>query len=203
MFEFTDFANILFILAGYYCIIKGYNKLLLFTFLLGTFNHDSTGFLVIMFILFNVKTVFKKEIIFYSILMMLIFVLVKLMMEKIFAPNPGLSFRLNYMFNISEFTNNPLHIVLRNVFLMFGGLHLFVIYFFVSGRWKRFNTKYLYITLTIVPYVIILFLIHTLFEARNYITAIPFVIILFLMFFSTQQNSFLKPLDAIKTDSQK
>jgi hypothetical protein len=83
--------------------------------------------------------------------------------------------------------------------MFFGGIHLFILYFFISGRWKAFNTKYLYINLTIIPYVIIIFLIQTSLEARNYITAIPFAVILFLMFFSTQKNSFLKPLDAIKT----
>jgi hypothetical protein len=124
-------------------------------------------------------------------------ILVKLMMEKIFASNPGISFRLNYIYNTTEFVNKPPHIVLRNIFLLFGGMHLFVFYFIISGRWKKFNSKYLYITFTIVPYVIIIYLIHTFFEARNYITAIPFIIILFLLYFATEQNSFLKPAEEI------
>jgi len=203
MFDFTDFAYLFFLLAGYLCILKRSHKLLLLVFLAGTFNHDSTGFLIIMFLLFNIKDLFKKKTIFYASVMAVIFFAVKKLLEYIFISNPGISFRFNYTYNFFSFVTEPAHIVIRDIFLFFGGLHIFVLYFFISGRWKNFKTKYLFINLTIIPYIIIIFLIHTTFEARNYITAIPFVIILFLMFFTTQQNSFLKPLDAIKTDSKK
>lgn len=197
MFEFTDFANIFFIFAGYYCIINNYHKTLALVFLLGALNHDSIGFLIVMYILFNFKDIFKRKTIFYTLAMAAIFIIIKKVMEYIFAANPGVSFRFNYIFNFNEFFDKPRHIVLRNIFLTFGGLHLFVFYFFVSGRWKKFNTKYLYITLTVFPYVIIIFLIHTAFEGRNYMTAIPFMIILFLLFIAAQKNSFLKPLNPI------
>jgi hypothetical protein len=198
MFEFTDFANILFIFAGYYCIINNYHKTLLAVFLIGAFNHDSIGFLIVMYLLFNIKNTFKWKTIIYTIAMAAIFIIVKKAMETVFAANPGISFRWNYIHNFNEFFDKPKHIVLRNVFLTFGGLHLFVLYFFISGKWKKFNTKYLYITLTVIPYVIIVFLIHTTFEARNYMTAIPFMIILFLLFFTTQKNSFLKPAEEVE-----
>jgi hypothetical protein len=203
MFEFTDFANILFIFTGYYFIIKEYNKLLLFTFVIGTFNHDSIGFLIPMYLLFHYKEIFTKRVIFNTVFMTAVIIAVRLMMLEIFKNNPNLSWRPNYIYNYNSFTALPLYKVLRNILLFFGGLQFFVLYFFISGRWKNFKTKYLYINLAIIPYIIIIFFIHTTFEARNYITAIPFIIILFLMFFTTQQNSFLKPLDAIKTDSQK
>jgi hypothetical protein len=132
--------------------------------------------------------------------MVVLFIAVKKLMEYIFISNPGLSFRLNYNHNIMAFTKEPLHRVIRNIFLMFGGLHLFVLYFFVSGKWKKFNTEYLYITLTIVPYVIIIFLIHTTFEARNYIAAIPFVLLQFLLYFTTHRNSFLKPAPEVTSE---
>ncbi|RPI17196.1 MAG: hypothetical protein EHM58_10065 [Ignavibacteriae bacterium] len=198
IFDFTDFANFFFIFVGYYCIIKNYNKTLLLFFTLGTFNHDSIGFLIVMYVLFNIKDIFKQKTIFYTIAMAAIFIIVKKVLETIFASNLGISFRLNYEYNYNQFFDMPMHIVVRNVFLTFGGLHLFVLYFFISGRWKKFNTKYLYITFTLILYVIIIFLIHTTFEARNYMTAIPFIMILFLLFFTTQKNSFLKPVKEIQ-----
>lgn len=200
IFEFTDFANLLLTLLGYYFIIKKNNKLLILTFLIGTFNHDSIGFLIVMYILFNIKRILKKDAILNTLIMVVLFIAVKKLMEYIFISNPGLSFRLNYNHNIMAFTKEPLHRVIRNIFLMFGGLHLFVLYFFVSGKWKKFNTEYLYITLTIVPYVIIIFLIHTTFEARNYIAAIPFILLQFLLYFTTHRNSFLKPAPEVTSE---
>ncbi len=66
MFEFTDFANLFFIFTGYYLILKEKNNLLLLTFAVSAFNHDSTGFLIIMFLMFNTKSLFKKQTIFYT-----------------------------------------------------------------------------------------------------------------------------------------
>jgi hypothetical protein len=196
-FEFTDFANLLFILAGYYFIIKKQNKLLLLTFFLGTFNHDSIGFIIVMYIMFNIKNIFKMRTIVIVVVMVLNFILVKKMMEQIFISNKGLSFRFNYIYNLNSLVDIPIHRVIRNFIFYFGGMHLFVLYFFISGKWKKFRTDYLYISLTIVPYVLILFLIHTILEARNYITAIPFAIMLFLLYFTGEPGSFLKPADKI------
>lgn len=201
MFEFTDFANLFFIMAGYYLILKKRNMMLLLTFAIGGYNHDSIGFLIVMYLLFHIKDLFKRQTIFYAAAMVLIFIVEKRINELIFISNPGVSFRLNYMQNLEYFATLPVHIVIRNILLFFGGLYFFVLYFFFSGKWKNFKTEYLYINLTVIPYIIIIFCIHTLFEARNYITAIPFMIILFLMFFSTQKNSFLKPIDTIKSEN--
>ncbi len=197
MFEFTDFMNILFIFAGYYFIIKEYNWALLFTFVLGTFNHDSIGFLIPMYLLFNYKEIFTKRVIFNTVFMTVVIIAVRLMMLEIFKNNPNLSWRPNYIYNINSFVMYPSHRVVRNMVLFFGGMHFFVLYFFISGRWKKFRTKYLYMSFTIIPYVIIIFLIHTTLEARNYITAIPFIIIPFLLYFSTEKGSFLKPTEEI------
>ncbi len=193
MFDFTDFAYFLFILIGFYFILNKNNKSLLLIFALGTLNHDSIGFLIIMFLLFNIKEIFKKETVFYASAMVIIFIFVKIVMQSIFVSNPGLSFRLNVGFNLSQFIDLPVYKIIINIILYFGGLHIFVLYFFLSGRWKRFKTKYLLINLTVIPYVLIIFLIHTTFEARNYISSSIFILLLFLMFFSTQKNSFLKP----------
>ncbi len=197
MFEFTDFANILFIFAGYYFIIKQYNKLLLLTFVIGTFNHDSIGFLIPMYILFHYKEIFTKPVILNTVFMTIVIIAVRLMMLEIFKNNPNVSWSPKYIYNANSFVMFPVYRVIRNMLLFFGGLHLFVIYFFISGRWKNFRTKYLYMSFTIIPYIIIIFLIHTIQEARNYITAIPFIIIPFLLYFATEQNSFLKPTDEV------
>lgn len=201
MFEFTDFANLFFTFAAFYLILKKRNILLLLTFFIGGINHYSIGFLIVMYVLFNLKDLFKPKTIIYTAAMALIFILQMKIFDFIFAANTGFYIILHYDYNFISFAIMPANIVIRNTLMFFGGMHLFILYFFISGRWKAFNTKYLYINLTIIPYVIIIFLIQTSLEARNYITAIPFVTILFLMFFSTQKNSFLKPLDAIKSQN--
>lgn len=193
MFEFTDFAYLLFVFAGYFAIIKKYDKTLLLIFLLGTFNHDSIGFLIVMYVLFNIKELLSKKVIINTVLMTIIFIGVKKIMEMIFINNPGLSFRFNYVYNTEAFFTMPPHIVVRNVIFTFGGIHFFVLYFFIAGKWKKFNTKYLYITLALFIHVLIVFLIHTTFEGRNYIAAIPYMLILFFLFLSTQKNSFIEP----------
>ncbi len=203
MFDFTDFAYLLLVFAGFFAIIKKYDKTLLLIFLLGVFNHDSIGFLIVMYVFFNIKELLTKRVIINTVLMTIIFIAVKKMMEIIFINNPGLSFRFNYLYNIEAFSTMPPHIVVRNVFLTFGGMHIFVLYFFISGRWKQFNTKYLYITLTLFVHVLIVFLIHTTFEGRNYMAAIPYIIILFLLFLSTQKNSFIEPNLHILTPDSK
>jgi hypothetical protein len=50
MFDFTDVANMFFILVGYYLVIKSFDKLLIIVFFLGTINHDSIGFCILMFL---------------------------------------------------------------------------------------------------------------------------------------------------------
>lgn len=200
MFEFTDFANILFILSGYYLIIKGYNKTLLLVFAIGTLNHDSIGFLILMYLFFHYREIFTKRVIFNTAVMAAVIIGVKLTMMQIFKNNPNVSFRTHYVYNLESFVNLAPHRVIRDILLFFGGLHFFVLYFYVSGRWKYFRTRYLYISFVIIPYVIILFLIHTTLEARNYITAIQFIIIPFLLLLSTFKDSFLKPSPEVLSD---
>jgi len=197
MFDFTDYAYFLFILMGYYCILNKNSKLLLVVFALGTLNHDSIGFLIVMYLFYNYRDILKAKTIFYSLSMAAIFIAVKILMQYIFINNPGEPFRFNYIFNFNQFFEQPVYKVLIYFFLYFGGLHLFVLYFFISGKWKRFKLKYILINLTIIPYILIIFLIHTTFEARNYIVGSIYILMLFLLFFTTQRYTFLKPNDKL------
>jgi hypothetical protein len=197
MFDFTDYAYFLLIIMGYYFIMNKNNKLLLLIFTIGTLNHDSIGFLILMYLLYNYKDIFKPRTIIYTSLMMVIFILVKIILQNIFISNPGVSFRFNYVFNYNQFFELPFYKIAVNLILYFGGMHLFVLYFFISGKWKRFKMRYILINLTILPYVVIIFLIHTTFEARNYIVGSIYILFLFLLYFSTQKNTFLKPLDEV------
>ena len=91
----------------------------------------------------------------------------------------------------------PLHIILRDLFFNFGGLHIFVIIFFLSGAWKKFRSPLLYANLVIFPYVISVFVNFSIEEIRNYVAIIPFVLIITLLFLSSFDNSFLKPVDRL------
>ena len=124
-----------------------------------------------------------------------IFIAVKIIMQYIFSANQGESFRFNYFFNFNQFFEQPVYKVIIYFVLYFGGLHLFVLYFFISGKWKLFELKYILINLTIIPYIAIIFLIHTTFEARNYIVGSIYIVMLFLLFFTTQKKTFLKAND--------
>jgi hypothetical protein len=71
---FVDFSNLTFILLGYYFIIKKRDIALLVTILTGSFNHDSIGFLIPMYLLFNYKKLFTGRVILITILLAVIIV---------------------------------------------------------------------------------------------------------------------------------
>jgi membrane-bound ClpP family serine protease len=80
-------------------------------------------------------------------------------------------------------------VFLKNLGLSFGGLYIFVILLFIKGRYKifakEFDSRFLLITLSFIPYLIAgVFMIYFT-ETRVYAELIAPVTILFIIYLST------------------
>lgn len=192
---FVDFSILIFILLGYYFIIREKTNYLLITLLIGCVNHDSIGFLIPMYLLYNYKHLFTKKVIVTTVIMVVIYTGVKYILSEVFVNNPGLSFRLNHERNFNYAFEMPLSHVLRNIFLIFGGMHFFVLAGVNSPIWKKVPMNRIMINFTFFPYLILIFFIHSIDEIRNYIAAIPFIVIPFLIYMSSFNRSFIKLRD--------
>ncbi len=196
-FFYMDFSVLLIIILGFHFIVTRQYNFLLLIFLLGLLNHPSVGYLIIAFLLFNYNKLLKVRTIFYSLVMALIYIGYYSLMDRIFKDTAGYFVVFNLYRNLSLFTELKRHIIARDFLLNFGGLHFFVLIFFLSGQWKKYRGPLLYINLVIIPYVISILLSFSIEEMRNYIAVIPFIVVLSLIFLSTFENSFLKPVPAL------
>jgi hypothetical protein len=93
------------------------------------------------------------------------------------------------------------HLLLRDLVINMGGLHLFAILFFVSGMWKNFKREYVLVFLIIMPFYLFAFLRFgiRIEEMRNYIPLIPFVMVPALLYLSQFIKDLLKPSSAISS----
>jgi hypothetical protein len=188
---YVDFSILIFILLGYLFIVRDETRLLLLTFLAGCFNHDSVGFLIVMYLLYNYNKIFTRKVLLTAALMSAIFIAIKYTLSIVFIDNYGVSFRLNHIRNYEHIFEIPLHRNIRNILLIYGGLHILVIIVIRNKVWQRISFSKLAINLTIIPYILVIYFIHSIEEVRNYIASIPFVLIPFLIFLSTIKRSFL------------
>lgn len=201
-FFFMDCAVVLFIVLCYYCIVTEKNNLFLLFFLLGTLNHPSIAYILFSYLLFNYKKLFKFRTIFDSIMMIVIYMSIPLIMNLFIKSVPGGQFwHLNYERNTWLLTNYPIHLIVRDFFLNFGGIYFFVILFAFSKSIWSFNKRYVYIHLMMIPYLISIYLTQSIEEMRNYAAIIPFVLILFLMYLSKFPETFISPVgEMLKKD---
>jgi hypothetical protein len=125
-------------------------------------------------------------------------IIVKISLSYIFQNNPGGNFEIGFSENIRILTNlfNN-RIFMKNLGLSFGGLYIFVILLFISGRWKQFpDRRYIFVNLAFIPYLILgLYMIYYT-EVRVYTEIIPMITTLFLVYLSTFKKIELKPLKA-------
>jgi hypothetical protein len=120
----------------------------------------------------------------------LIFLAGKTILYFIFKSNPGDPFEIciygNQRILSNLFTN---HIYAKNIFLNFGGLYIFIILLFATGRVKRFYSvsgrKKVYIYLTIIPFLILGIFVIYFSEVRVYSELMPMVSTLFLIYIGT------------------
>lgn len=196
-FIFNDFATLLFILLGQLLIVKKKNNWLLLTIFIGSFNHDSIIFFIVMFLLFNYRRAFKIDTILYSCAMFIIIVSIKVFLSYIFIANSYPAFRFNYIRNYTYILTSPPYYLIRNLILIFGGIHWFV-FFHLKKIWKLMPDERLLISLTIIPFFFAIIILHSIEETRDYIMAIPYVIIPFMIYLS---SIIVSPLKLIKSES--
>ncbi len=196
-FFYMDFSILLIIILGFYAIVSEKYNWLLVIFFLGVLNHPSVGYLIPAFLLYNYRKLFKIRTIIYTVIMCIIYIGIYKLMDAYFPSTEGYFVIYNLPRNLSMIHVLPFHIILRDLLFNFGGLHIFVLVFFIAGTWKKYRSPLLYINLVAVPYVLSVLINFSIEEIRNYITIIPFVLILTLMFLSSFENSFLKPVERL------
>lgn len=194
IFFFVDSAIVLFMTAGFYCIITKKNYWLLIIILFATLNHYSSAFIIMAFVLFNYKTIFKKQTFIFAAALSAVFLCCLLAFKlkyPYFPPerDDGFVMALPKM-AISAITDLPRGILLKYIFLNFGGLHLLALLVIVTGLWKKIRPEFLAIFLFFVPYCLIamLRLGIRLEEMRNWIPLIPFVTVIALILFAGLKN---------------
>lgn len=200
-FFFMDFTILLIIVTGFYFIVSERYNWLLIVFLTGVLNHPSVGYLIIAFLLYNYRRLFNVKTILYAAAMAILYIGIYRMMDAYFPKTEGYFIIYNMPRNLSLFSTFPPHIILRDIFFNFGGLHFFIIIFLISGVWKRYRGQYIYVNLVCIPYLATVLINFSIEEMRNYVTIIPFVVILCLLFLSTFPNSFLRPQENILTQA--
>lgn len=198
-FFYMDFSILLIIILGFYFIVTEKFKSMLIVFFFGVLNHPSVGYLIIAFLLFNYKKLFTKETILYSLAMLLIYFLYYFSMSYIFIGNPGYFVIFNFPRNIGLYYILKPLVIIRDLLLIFGAMHLFLLVFLISGKWRQFRNHLMYINIIIIPFALSVLLFFSIEEIRNYIAIIPFVTILSLIYFSTLENTFLKPVPELLT----
>jgi hypothetical protein len=202
-FFYMDFSVLLIMIMGFIAIIKKQHVWLTAIFVIGIFNHPSSGYLIPCFLLFNYNRLLKKDTIFYTILMSVLYIGIYEVMDYYFPNKEGHFIINNLRRNIGILNIIPLHIFIRDFLFNFGGLHFILFIFLITGLWKRYKGPMLYINLIVVPYTVSVLFSFSIEEIRNYIAIIPFILISGLLFLSTFENSFLKPVDRVFTGGGK
>ncbi len=202
-FFYMDFSLLLIMILGFYCVVSEKYNWLIAVFFLGVLNHPSAGYLIPAFLLYNYRKLLKPRTIIYTVIMSALYIGTYKIMDMYFPSTEGYFVIYNLPRNLSMFYVLAPHIILRDIFFNFGGLHFFVLIFFLSGAWKKFRGPLLYVNLVIVPYVISVFVNFSIEEIRNYVAIIPFVLIVSLLFLSSFDNSFLKPVERLFENKEK
>lgn len=194
-FQYYDFAAVLIFILGLYFIVKNNFKMLTAVFIIGIFNKETAVYLIFAYLLFNYKSIFKKEVIINTIVLTFIFISIKLLLAYIFRNNKGDIFELGFYVNIDIFKNIFINrIYAKNLALSFGGLYIFALLLFVSGKWKKFSAPGLVImNLAVIPYLLFGIFIVYLTEVRVYAELIPMITTLFLIYLSTFESVKLIP----------
>lgn len=189
-FQYYDIAAVLFFVLGILFIIKDKFLLLAIVFTVGIINKETAVYLALVYILFNYKILFTRKKIINVFLLSMIFLLIKILLSYIFRNNPGDLLEITYGHN-KEIVGNLLanKVYAKNILFSFGGIYVFVIIFFITGKWKSYTSieyrKKLYLNLAFIPYFVLgIFMVYFT-EVRVYAEIIPLFTTLFLVSIST------------------
>jgi hypothetical protein len=189
-FQYYDLCAVFFFVLGLYLIVKGRFSFLLIVFVLALLNKESSVYLIFAYLLYNYKSIFKIRTIANTLIMAAIFVGIKLFLSHIFRNNSGDDFEVTVYGNLETVQNFfQSHVYAKSIFLNFGGIYLFTVLLFITGRWRKFNhlerLPLIFINLVFVPYILFgIFLVYYI-EVRVYAELIPVFTTLFLVYLST------------------
>jgi len=209
IFFFVDTAVIFFMTVCLYLVITKKHIHLLLAFLPGVMNHYSIGFIIPVFLLFNYRHVFKKETLITAVAMILIIIGYFGIMRMLFPNLPEYrddGFVAWYPDAAWQaITGYKKHLLIRDLAVNLGGLHIFALLFIISGAWKKIKNEYAAIFLIVIPYLIFALLRFgiRIEEMRNYVPLIPYIIIPAMIYFSYFNPGLLKiSEEAAKQDLQ-
>jgi hypothetical protein len=205
---YYDIPTLLFMILGFTYIVKEKYNLLLLVYIIGFFNKESVAYLAAVFFIYNFKNMLNKKYIFYFLLMVLLFFVIKAFMVNTLISSKYIATEqkeslLNtsiwgiFILNIAELKN--ISACIRLLFLSFGGLHIFILWALVTNRLKPFRSNLYYMNFIIIPFLLSAPFLFYVTDWRDYIEIVPFITILFLIAFSTLKNSFLQPTDRLLT----
>jgi hypothetical protein len=206
-FFFMDHSLMFFMTACLYFVLAKKNNWLIITFLFGTLNHPSIGFIILIFLLFNYNRLFKKDTVIYTLLFIAVYLGCFYALKMIY---PNFTLERDQDFGLFHFSDTitalkdvPVHLLIRDIALNYGGIHIFAALFLVCGAWKKIKQQYVFIFLVIVPYFIlgVLRVGLRLEEMRNWIPLIPFIMILALLYLSQIKNPFFRLSDEISREA--
>ena len=197
IFQYYDFTAILIFTLGLYLIIKEKFLLLNLVFIAGVLNKETSGYLVVAYLLFNYKTIFTKKIIFRGLFMVALYAIIKIILGVIFRGNPGDPVELCMNENIKiiqSFFSNRLYFI--HIVFSFGLIHIFFYILFLTGRWRKFpSRRLLFINLAFFPNILVGFFVTYFDEVRVYAEFIPLVTTLFLIYLSTFRRLNFRPVN--------
>lgn len=198
-FQYYDFTSILLFTLGLYFIVKNNFNWFLISFVIALINKETAVYLIFAYIFFNYKNIFTRKIILNTILLGLIFAGYKILLAYIFRNNPGDNVEVGFAVNmeiLTSFYKNRVYA--KNLGLNFGGLYLFTILLFVTGRWKVFTSKspakLMYLNFAFIPYLIVGIFVTYFTEVRVYSELIPMITTLFLIYLSTFKKLFIETI---------
>jgi hypothetical protein len=206
-FQYYDLAAVFFFTAGLYFIASENFIFFVIIFTLGLINKESAVYLIFSFLLFNYKYIFTKKIILQTVLLGVIFIIIKGAITFIFRNNAGDNFEIGYYTNVIIFSNLfHEHVFMKNLGLSFGGFYVFAILLFITGRYKffmkEFDGRLLMITLSIIPYLIAGIYMIYFTETRVYAELIAPVTTLFIIYLATVKSLNLMPHEGGRADWQ-
>ncbi|RPI17201.1 MAG: hypothetical protein EHM58_10090 [Ignavibacteriae bacterium] len=192
-FQYYDFTAILLFTMGLYFILKDNFKALLIIFIIGLINKETIVYLIFAYLLFNYKSVFTKKIILNTVILGVLFIAVKIALYFLFLANPGAPVEWGYLKNIQTISTIwKNQIAAKDILFSFGGLYIFAILLFITGKWKNFYGAELkgklMINLVIIPFIIVAAFTSYFEEVRVYTELIPLFTTLFLIYLSSAKK---------------
>lgn len=190
MFFFTDTSSLFFMIISIYFILTRNYKFLIPIFFLGTINHYSIGFVIPAFLLFNYRSIHNTKVWKLTAVLFFIytgyFIVAKWLLPELPAERDDGFLLANFERNILHIRTSPNHILLRDIFFNFGGIHIFALLFYFSPMWKKIKREYTLFNLTILIFVTMTLTGFGLFseELRCYVPILPFLMIPAMLFLS-------------------